>query len=714
MTSIKSLFPSLLIVSFLSSNASAQWVPTGGPYGGYTYSVVRYGSDLYAAAEKLYRSTDGGFTWNPVQTGISDSGHYRVTVLNNTLFLNGQNGLYRSTDSARSWTKIYGFGIFFFMVSLTSNDSELFMVTSYDFIPSWTILRSPDNGNTWIEVTDSILESKPILNSLVVLGDRLFAGTESGVFCSTNWGESWTTSSTGLLDTMGWDLKVDGPNLFACGRGNYPFDSRAAIFRSTDSGASWQSASNGLPDSTGHQFARKGGSLFLATNSGVSLSTNDGLDWIPKGPGHFPIYALVTYGTNLIAGTRSGVYLSSDDGRHWQHVGFSSSAANHLAVVDSVLFVSTHEGYYHGEILRSKNAGQSWESVTAGKPVEASLFNPVRLLFGAGSKLFGGATNNFSFMYSSNLGESWEPYDWTLSVDWADVMIDNDTNYFLGSSGRVVHLLSKNGKGYRELDSGMRNPSASNSHITSLIVKGATLLASTNDQGVYRSTNFGEYWEKSNAGLTDPYVSSLVSIGNYLIAATYAGKIYRSSDDGESWVRTASGINGVKYYVYSFLRKGGNIFAPTDNGVFLSTDIGLTWSNISQGLTNLKVNELAIMGNDLYVATEGQGVWKRPLSELAITNGVSNHLIVREQRIQVYPNPPSHFTTIKFSTTERGAANVKIVDILGSEVGQLFDGVLDPGEHSFSWDASDAKTGTYFCVVRSKGYIDRAAIMLTR
>jgi hypothetical protein len=48
-----------------------------------------------------------------------------------------------------------------------------------------------------------------------VSGSNLFAGTNGGVFLSTNNGTSWTAVNTGLTSTIVLSLAINGSNLFA-------------------------------------------------------------------------------------------------------------------------------------------------------------------------------------------------------------------------------------------------------------------------------------------------------------------------------------------------------------------------------------------------------------------------------------------------------------------------------------------------------------------
>jgi hypothetical protein len=71
--------------------------------------------------------------------------------------------------------------------------------------------------------------------------------------------------------------------------------------------------------------------------------------------------------------------------------------------------------------------------------------------------------------------------------------------------------------------------------------------------------------------------------------------------------------------------------------------------------------------------------------------------------IVVYPNPFSQSTTINFSSNMRGPVQVIIVNLLGNPVSTLFDGELDAGEHSFTWNANVLSPGMYDCLIRVNG-----------
>jgi hypothetical protein len=96
-------------------------------------------------------------------------------------------------------------------------------------------------------------------------GSNIFAGTDRGVFLSTDNGTSWTAVNSGLKDrdtTNVLSLAVSGSNIFA--------GTDSGVFHSTNNGTSWTAISSGLPaNSTITALAISYSNIFAGTKSGV-------------------------------------------------------------------------------------------------------------------------------------------------------------------------------------------------------------------------------------------------------------------------------------------------------------------------------------------------------------------------------------------------------------------------------------------------------------
>ena len=65
--------------------------------------------------------------------------------------------------------------------------------------------------------------------------------------------------------------------------------------------------------------------------------------------------------------------------------------------------------------------------------------------------------------------------------------------------------------------------------------RSGTIYAGTDGDGVFRSPDGGDSWEKGNVGLQGLAVLSLLSAGDALIAGTYGYGAFRSTDGGTTW-----------------------------------------------------------------------------------------------------------------------------------------------------------------------------------
>lgn len=70
---------------------------------------------------------------------------------------------------------------------------------------------------------------------------------------------------------------------------------------------------------------------------------------------------------------------------------------------------------------------------------------------------------------------------------------------------------------------------------------------------------------------------------------------------------------------------------------------------------------------------------------------------------QNYPNPFNPETMIRLSIPTDGEVTVRVFDLLGQLVAELFSGHLSAGNHEFTFNASSAVSGIYFYKAEAKG-----------
>jgi len=99
--------------------------------------------------------------------------------------------------------------------------------------------------------------------------------------------------------------------------------------------------------------------------------------------------------------------------------------------------------------------------------------------------------------------------------------------------------------------------------------------------GIFRSTDEGVTWHKSNSGLSSTSVCALAAESKYLFAGTSRGGIFRSRDEGRTWVPFSKGIADTEISALGSLN--GSVFVSTwRRGIWRSTDHGVHWTKIGE------------------------------------------------------------------------------------------------------------------------------------
>jgi photosystem II stability/assembly factor-like uncharacterized protein len=104
---------------------------------------------------------------------------------------------------------------------------------------------------------------------------------------------------------------------------------------------------------------------------------------------------------------------------------------------------------------------------------------------------------------------------------------------------------------------------------------------------------------------------------NLVLVAVNPGGVFRSIDGGFSYARSSSGLTDRRVNAVAIskhLPDDGLVFAATDGGLFRSSDSGVSWAQVTAGLPAAAVNGVEISlhvaeSNRVYAAVEGQGVF---------------------------------------------------------------------------------------------------------
>ena len=181
-----------------------------------------------------------------------------------------------------------------------------------------------------------------------------------------------------------------------------------------------------------------------------------------------------------------------------------------------------------------------------------------------------------------------------------------------------------------------------------------------------------------------------------LFAGTYGNGLYRSGDDGNQWQKVSNGMNA--YYVYAITVDVDNYVYVSSwaSGVFVSTD-PISSSFQSIGLGGIGVSSIMMnpVSSTLFAGTSDGKIYKKVSSVTGVDDEIFE-LPTEFDLKQNYPNPFNPSTTINFSIPETGKYSMKIYNILGQEVAILFNREFKPGVHNVAFSASGFASGIYF------------------
>lgn len=199
-------------------------------------------------------------------------------------------------------------------------------------------------------------------------------------------------------------------------------------------------------------------------------------------------------------------------------------------------------------------------------------------------------------IYSSkDLGSSWSCGRTGLGNAQVNSILINGSNIFVGTEGGI-YLSTDNGSNWSARNTGLTNYS-----IHSFAAKGDTIFAGT-WTGIHISTNSGASWRLLN-GINYP-VGGIVISGSDIFAGTInGGGVFFSTDWGETWTQRNTGLTNL--FVYKLAKKGDNIYAATEKGLFLSTNNGISWNAISPGYS---VVVLTLDGDNIFTVIRGEGI----------------------------------------------------------------------------------------------------------
>lgn len=569
------------------------------PFNPNTLYATTGDSDYYNAySDGVYKSTDGGLTWNKLTSlpVVPADGEIVTGIVINpavpgSFLVSSTNGIYRFTDGGATMVQVATDGARDLSV-MPGNPNIMFAGSYWSYNGPTNFVRSNDNGLTWTPVTNGLpagafryaISVSPANPKMVyVWTSKQSDFTSQGVYCSTDAGLTFKQMNGG------------SPNM--CGsQGNYnlclaadPSDAATLyaggidVYRSADSGKTWLNltnvytnpVANSHPDVHGITFS--GASTIYISNDGGVYKTTDGGASFTNISSNLSIAQ--SYGISM-SSTDSRIILSGhqDNGTNlttdlvsWREVLGGDGLLNLVdRTNDNIMFGTSQFGY----IYRSTNGGADFSQV--GSSITKNIMWQTPLLQDANvpSTIYAASDKVYK---STDYGTSWTAI--SPVFDGISAM-DVDRN-----NSNIIYLATYFDM-YKTIDGG---------------INWVTINNGFNPGGQMLSLHI------------DVNNSSVV----YAACGSYSGSLFRTVDGGASWALWTEGLPDLPTgIVVTQLGAPGEVYCGTDNGVYYRNAASSSWTLYNTNLPPAPVRDLRIFypTGILRAATFGRGIWESPLA----------------------------------------------------------------------------------------------------
>lgn len=603
-----------------------------------------------SVGDGMFKSIDGGKNWKHIGLGnIQQVGRVIVHPTNPDIVYvagmghpygaNEMRGIFKSIDGGKTWKKTLYINskTSAIQIHLDPNNSQIVFATLWEHQegpwenakfsgPNSGLFKSTDGGETWKRITKGLPGANDGLGRVWVTtalsnSKRMYAivsaSNNGGIYRSDDAGESWT-----LVDTnrrlWGRDIQVHPTNE------NVVYIANVASYRSDDAGKTWTSI-KGAPGGDDYQRLwinpLQPKIRLFAADQGAVITVNGGKTWSTwynqptsqlyhvSTDNQFPYWV---YGGQQESGA-IGVASRSNGGqisfREFMGVGADEYAYVAPDPKDANII-------YGGRVIRfNKKTGQS--QFVGPEVLRSRKFRYLRTM----PLLFHPADNSM-LLFGTNVvwkthdgGENWVQISQDLTRKQPEVpaSVGDYKNESLKTMPQraIVYAIG---------------PSPLDKNI---------IWAGTDDGLIHVTTDGGKSWKD----VTPKAITSWDKIsqidashfnkGTAYIAVNAIRKddmkphIYKTHDFGKTWTEVVSGMNpsGPVNTVREDHTQKGLLFAGTEREVYFSANDGASWQSLRMNMPASSIRDLVIHNNDLVIGTHGRSIWIldnfSPLREMA-------------------------------------------------------------------------------------------------
>ena len=645
----------------------------------------------------VYKSTDAGKTWRHM--GLEDTRHIGrvrihpknpdvvyVAALGHAFGPNQQRGVFRSTDGGETWEQVLfkSEDAGAIDLSMDPTNPRILYASIWQVRrnfwslssggPDSGIYKSTDGGDTWTDITgnpglpDGIKGRIGVAVSPAKPG-RVWATIESddcGLYRSDDGGATW--------DIISDDHDLQGRPWYYQHVIADPQDAETVwivnfkCWKSLDGGKTFSEVT--MPHGDNHDLwidPRNPQRMIEGNDGGATVTFNGGESWSTiynqltsqfyhvTTDNQFPYRVYATQQDNSAISVPSRTHKGAIPWSECYAVGSSESGYIVVHPEDSNVVISGAIGSSPGgggNLLRyDHGTGQTriitvWPEYYYGAGASDMRYRfqwtfPIQFSPHDSGVLYVAANILFR---SSDQGSSWEP----ISPD----LTRNDVSK-QGPSGGPITKDSTGAETYATIFAFVESPHE----------KGV-FWAGSDDGLVHISKDGSETWEDiTPKDLAEWTLISMIEASPHDPATAYVAAtryklddnrpiLYKTNDYGQTWTDISQGIpeNDYTRAIREDPARRGLLYVGTETGVYVSFDDGGSWqllqptpsAGLGQVLPTVPVHDLVIKENDLVVATHGRSFWVlddiTPLHQM--TDGLDNEPVFLFKPRTTYRLPP--------------------------------------------------------------------------
>lgn len=412
---------------------------------------------------------------------------------------------------------------------------------------------SADEGDSWSPVNPANFNTHTIFKNELYLGGE---SIRKAIQINENWIEIYSLYKKGR--TSGFHS--DDQNIYAA--------LENSGFYYSNNGKNWTNFNDGLP-SEGH-----------TNTSNTTYYTHD-------------LFAIDGNEQYIFVGTKEGIYRTLKTNLNWLAVNnnLDNKKVNAILCKNGTVFIAKEN-----KIYKSDNNGTTWQLSNT-----FSSDDRINKLIAINDSIF--ALTKLEGIYvSDNNGTDWTTKNTGLNSLSASGITKHKNQFFLANEDGVFRDITNWQKVSRHIIC---------SHILDL-EKNDSCIAAIDFNNVSITNDKGLSWDKATESISMGIVWNIVDLDNTLLFVANSPEYvpqknltYITSDNGSSWQNKTDLI--YDHTTFKLKASGNKVIAVGNVYVFLSEDKGTTWKNISppSGLVCNNYDDALFVGNEIYIAACG-------------------------------------------------------------------------------------------------------------